>query len=155
MIGVLSKRVLTCCAAAMLSGCAGVGLPPSVWPPKNFRLVVDEVQRDGRSAHVIRRLQVVADGTVIYEAMMQPGDSWVAPQTEEPPLLRSGESGAIYFEVANKFYGPVGEPGSVTKNLPLTIAGLQETFPQVNSAQDKDLMRYAEAQGLSLGTGGN
>lgn len=72
MIGVLSKRVLTCCAAAMLSGCAGVGLPPSVWPPKNFRLVVDEVQREGRSAHVIRRLQVVADGTVIYGTSSKP-----------------------------------------------------------------------------------
>ena len=91
------------------------------------------------------------DGTVIYEAMMQPGDSWVAPQTEEPPLLRTGESGAIYFEVAKKFYGPVGAPGVVTKNLPLTIAGLQETYPQVISGQDADLNRYAEAQGLSIG----
>ena len=90
------------------------------------------------------------DGTVIYEAMMQPGESWVAPQTEEPPLLRTGESGAIYFEVAEKFYGPVGAPGAVTKNLPLTIAGLQETYPQVISGQDADLNRYAEAQGLSI-----
>ncbi|MBO6774878.1 MAG: DUF4115 domain-containing protein [Marinibacterium sp.] len=91
------------------------------------------------------------DGTVIYEAMMQPGESWVAPQTEEPPLLRTGESGAIYFEVAEKFYGPVGATGAVTKNLPLTIAGLQETYPQVISGQDADLNRYAEAQGLSIG----
>ncbi len=95
------------------------------------------------------------DGTVIYEGMMEPGDSWIAPQTEEPPTLRTGESGAIYFEVANKFYGPVGAPGAVTSNLPLTIAGLQETYPQVMSDQDKDLVRYAEAQGVIIGTDDN
>lgn len=92
-----------------------------------------------------------SDGTVIYEATMQPGDSWNAPLTEEPPVLLTGESGAIYFEVASKFYGPVGASGAVTSNVPLSIAGLQETYPQVVSDKDKDLVRYAEAKGLSIG----
>lgn len=91
-----------------------------------------------------------SDGTVLYEATMQPGDSWTAPLTEEAPLLRTGESGAIYFEVADKFYGPVGAPGAVTSNVPLTIAGLQETYPEVISDSDKDLVRYAQAQGVDL-----
>ncbi|MEM6371343.1 MAG: RodZ domain-containing protein [Pseudomonadota bacterium] len=87
-----------------------------------------------------------ADGTVIFEATMQAGDTWEAPLTEEPPTLRTGESGAIYFAMNDKFYGPVGETGSVTSNLPLEIAGLQETYLPVDVDTDEGLVRYAEAR---------
>lgn len=87
-----------------------------------------------------------ADGTVIYEGTMQPGDTWEAPLTEEPPTLRTGESGAIYFAMSGKFYGPVGAPGQVTSNLRLEIAGLQETYLPVDIQSDEGLVRYAEAQ---------
>tara|TARA_R110002072_G_scaffold291959_1_gene460334 strand:+ start:30786 stop:31607 length:822 start_codon:yes stop_codon:yes gene_type:complete len=79
---VLSKWLLIAISAGLLTGCIGNGLLPSVWPPDNFRLVVEEVQRDGGSAHVIRRLQVIADGTVIYGTSSKPlvdaatGVSW-------------------------------------------------------------------------------
>ncbi|MHA6261603.1 helix-turn-helix domain-containing protein [Arenibacterium sp. CAU 1754] len=89
-----------------------------------------------------------ADGTVIFEKTMQPGDTWEAPLTEEPPVLRTGESGAIYFAMNDKFYGPVGDAGSVTSNLPLSIASLQETYLPVEVGADEGLVRYAEAQGL-------
>ncbi|MEO0863910.1 MAG: RodZ domain-containing protein, partial [Pseudomonadota bacterium] len=87
-----------------------------------------------------------ADGTVIFEATMQAGDTWEAPLTEEPPTLRTGESGAIYFAMNDKFYGPVGAPGEVTSNLPLEIAGLQETYLPVDPNSDAGLTRYAEAR---------
>ena len=87
-----------------------------------------------------------ADGTVIYEGTMQAGDTWEAPLTEEAPTLRTGESGAIYFAMNDKFYGPVGAAGSVTSNLPLEIAGLQETYLPVDVQTDEGLVRYAEAK---------
>lgn len=89
-----------------------------------------------------------ASGTVIYEATMQPGDTWEAPLTEEPPKLRTGESGAIYFAMNQKFYGPVGKSGAITSNLPLSVASLQETYLPVDVSSDKGLVRYAEARGL-------
>ncbi|WP_299374351.1 helix-turn-helix domain-containing protein [uncultured Tateyamaria sp.] len=91
-----------------------------------------------------------ADGTVIYEATMQPGDTWEAPLTEEAPTLRTGESGAIYFAMNDKFYGPVGPAGSVTSNLPLEIAGLKETYLPVDVATDDGLIRYAEAKAAAV-----
>lgn len=91
-----------------------------------------------------------ADGTVIYEATMQPGDTWEAPLTEEPPTLRAGESGAIYFAMNEKFYGPVGSTGAVTSNLPLEIAGLQETYLPVEVSTDEGLVRYAEAKAAAV-----
>ncbi|GHF69942.1 4-hydroxy-3-methylbut-2-en-1-yl diphosphate synthase [Seohaeicola zhoushanensis] len=90
-----------------------------------------------------------ASGTVIYEATMQPGDSWEAPLTEEPPRLRTGESGAIYFAMSNKFYGPVGKSGQITSNLPLSVASLKEAYLPVEIGTDAGLVRYAEARGIS------
>jgi len=66
----------------MAAGCVGEGLAPSVWPPPNFRLVVEELRRDGESVHVVRRFQVNADGVVIYGTSSRPlvdastGASW-------------------------------------------------------------------------------
>ena len=91
-----------------------------------------------------------ASGTVIYEATMQPGDSWEAPLTEEPPRLRTGESGAIYFAMNQKFYGPVGKSGAITSNLPLSIASLQETYLPVQASSEAGLVRYAEARGIAV-----
>lgn len=91
-----------------------------------------------------------ADGTVIFEKTMQPGETWETPMTEEPPTLRTGESGAIYFAMNNHFYGPVGETGAVTSNLALSVATLEEKYQPVDISQDEGLVRYAEAQGLTV-----
>lgn len=91
-----------------------------------------------------------ADGTVIFEKTMAPGESWEAPLTEEPPTLRTGESGAIYFAMQDKFYGPVGETGAITSNVPLSIASLQETYLPKPIREDEGLIRYAEAQGMAI-----
>lgn len=69
-----------------------------------------------------------ADGTVIYETIMEKGDTWTVPATTEPATLRTGESGAIYFAMAGDCYGPAGDPGSVTSNLPLHRQALTELF---------------------------
>ncbi|MFK7937939.1 MAG: helix-turn-helix domain-containing protein [Roseovarius sp.] len=88
-----------------------------------------------------------ADGTVIYEAIMNAGDTYQVPATEEPPTLRVGESGAIYFAVNGQHYGPAGPNGSVTSNLPLAAASLTETYAVADITQDGDLERYvAELQ---------
>ena len=70
--GVLSKRVLVVILCLLVSGCVGSGLPPTVWPPKNFRLVVEESQTDGPYLHVVRRFQVDATGVVVYGTSSQP-----------------------------------------------------------------------------------
>ena len=69
-----------------------------------------------------------ADGTVIFESIMEKGDTWTVPATVEPATLRTGESGAIYFAMAGECYGPAGAPGSVTSNLPLHQQALAELF---------------------------
>lgn len=70
-----------------------------------------------------------ADGSVIFESIMQKGDTWEVPQTEEAPRLISGQSGGIYFAMDDQIYGPMGADGSIVKNVPLdntALAGLYQ-----------------------------
>lgn len=83
-----------------------------------------------------------ADGSVIYEGIMNAGDTYDVPMTEVPPTLRVGESGAIYFNVAGQHYGPVGKRGAVTANVDLTPEGLTNMLAVADLAQDSDLERY-------------
>ncbi|MEM1352462.1 MAG: DUF4115 domain-containing protein, partial [Pseudomonadota bacterium] len=80
-----------------------------------------------------------ADGTVIFETIMEPGDVWDAPVSDAPPVLRTGESGAIYFALNGEYYGPVGNTGEVTSNLALEVASLKSTYPVADLAADEAL----------------
>ena len=88
-----------------------------------------------------------ADGTVIFEGVMEPGQNFVVPATEEPATLRVGESGAMYFAVNGVHYGPVGEAGVVTSNVALTAESLTESYAVADLTADNDLaeiVRVAE-----------
>ncbi|TDK51247.1 helix-turn-helix domain-containing protein [Antarcticimicrobium luteum] len=88
-----------------------------------------------------------ADGTVIFEGIMESGQTYEVPATEEPPTLRAGESGAIYFELNGQHFGPVGDRGVVTSNLPLSTEEISGRFQVADLEQDRDLARMvAEAQ---------
>ncbi|MFK7834802.1 MAG: helix-turn-helix domain-containing protein [Sulfitobacter sp.] len=82
-----------------------------------------------------------ADGTVIFEGVMDKGDTWDVPATEEPPTLRTGESGALYFAMADGCYGPVGDRGSITSNLPLDNQALAALYDPVDPTADQSLSR--------------
>lgn len=91
-----------------------------------------------------------ADDTIIFEAIMESGQTYTVPATEEPPTLRTGESGAIYFSMNGQHYGPAGNRGTVTSGLPLSIDTLSTQYQVADIQQDKDLARVvAEASTLA------
>ena len=69
-----------------------------------------------------------ADGTVIYENIMLPGEEFVVPQLELPPKLRAGMSGYVYFSVDGELFGPVGSGTSVRKNVELSAANISTSL---------------------------
>ncbi|WP_282128071.1 helix-turn-helix domain-containing protein [Roseobacter litoralis] len=79
------------------------------------------------------------DGTVILETIMEPGETWDAPVGGEPALLRTGESGAIYFALNGEYYGPVGKTGTITSNISLEVASLKATYQVADLAADEAL----------------
>ncbi|WP_375263030.1 helix-turn-helix domain-containing protein [Palleronia sp.] len=87
------------------------------------------------------------DGTTLYEKIMEEGDRFVLPKTEEPATLRTGESGAIYFAINGEPYGPAGQPGAVTGNLDLSANNLTSNYEVANLSRDTALARVvAELQ---------
>lgn len=80
-----------------------------------------------------------ADGTNLFEKVMQKGETFDVPALEEAPLLRTGQSGAVYFVMNGEFFGPVGGRGSVTSNVPLQQQALAELYQPAQPGQDSAL----------------
>ncbi|MBZ0122792.1 MAG: DUF4115 domain-containing protein, partial [Roseovarius sp.] len=83
-----------------------------------------------------------ARGSVVFEGILNGGDTYSVPATEEPPTLRVGESGAVYFHVAGQHYGPVGPKGSVTSGLSLAAEALTGRYEVADLSDDRDLESY-------------
>ncbi|WP_376872205.1 helix-turn-helix domain-containing protein [Albirhodobacter sp. R86504] len=80
-----------------------------------------------------------ADGTVLFEKVMDAGERFALPKLEDAPVLRTGESGAIYFAVNGQAFGPAGERGAVTKNIQLSPEALATSYAQADIDADNDL----------------
>jgi len=96
-----------------------------------------------------------ADGTLIFEKILDAGERYTLPKTEEPPVLRVGESGALYFSVNGQTYGPAGEDGVVTKNVELSPAALTARYAVADLTRDADLARYVDVAQAEIAAPGD
>ncbi|MCU9849743.1 DUF4115 domain-containing protein [Defluviimonas sp. WL0024] len=83
-----------------------------------------------------------ADGSVIFEKILDSGERFALPKLEEAPILRVGESGALYFAVNGQTYGPAGRQGVVTRNVELSPEALTAKFAVADLSQDADLAQF-------------
>ena len=90
-----------------------------------------------------------ADGTVIFEKILDAGEHYILPKTELAPVMRSGNAGSIYFAVNGTAYGPSGDGPSVVKNVALSQEALLETFALADLADDADLATYVAELNLA------
>ncbi len=82
-----------------------------------------------------------SDGSVIFEGTLgtvEQGNSFEVPLTEEPPKLRVGASGSVYFSMNGEHFGPVGPPGTVTKNVELSKDAVSERFEVADLEADQN-----------------
>jgi len=82
------------------------------------------------------------DGTVLFEKILDAGDRYVLPNSEEPPLLRAGNAGSLYFLVNGQTYGPVGTGPSVVKNVVLSYDAVISGYAVADLSKDNDLARF-------------
>lgn len=90
-----------------------------------------------------------ADDSVIFEGILNAGDIFEVPLTEDPANLRVGESGSVYFAVNGVHYGPVGPRGVVTSNIDLSPESVAETFAVADLTSDQDLARMVNVADAS------
>ncbi|MFD1882476.1 RodZ domain-containing protein [Paracoccus pacificus] len=80
-----------------------------------------------------------ADGTVLLEKTMDKGERFVMPKLEKPPVLRAGNSGAVYFAVNGQTYGPAAPGAQVVKNIEMSPVNLSAKFAIADLSKDADL----------------
>lgn len=94
-----------------------------------------------------------ADGTVLFEKVLDAGQTYVVPQSDVPPTLRAGNSGSVYFMVKGQAYGPAAPGAQVVSNVALSPQALADKFALVDLAAKPDVARVVElAQARHLGT---
>lgn len=94
-----------------------------------------------------------ADGVTLFEKILDAGEEYALPKTEEPPTLRAGNSGSVYFKVAGQTYGPAGPGTSTAKNVALSPESLTGAYTVADIATDSDLAKIvavAQAQTLPV-----
>lgn len=96
-----------------------------------------------------------ADGTVLFEKILDSGERWTVPQGEAPARLRAGNSGSLYFAVNGETYGPAAPGAQVVRNIALSPEALKERYELADLSRDPDLARIvalarAEAQDPSV-----
>ena len=82
-----------------------------------------------------------ADGTVLLEKTMDAGERFALPKLEAPPILRSGNSGAVYFAMNGRTYGPAAPGAKVVKNVELSPTALTAKFAFADLTRDPELAR--------------
>lgn len=82
-----------------------------------------------------------ADGSTLLEKILNPGDTYVVPQTEEPPTLRTGAAGALFFAVNGVTYGPAGADGAVVDKIALSPSALSGSFAVADATDGVDAQK--------------
>lgn len=85
-----------------------------------------------------------ADGTVLLEKTMDAGERFALPKLEAPPILRTGNSGAIYFAVNGQTYGPAAPGPKVVKNVELSPEALTAKYALADASKDPELATMTE-----------
>lgn len=96
-----------------------------------------------------------ADGTVLLEKIMDAGERFALPALEQPPLLRTGNSGAIYFAVNGQTYGPAAPGAQVISNVELSTDGLTQRFAVADPQADPELAQMIAVAQIAVPAAGD
>lgn len=83
-----------------------------------------------------------ADGTVLFEKILDSGERYIVPALAQAPVLRAGNSGSVYFAVNGQTYGPASPSSQVVKNLSLAASDLTSAYKLADLSGDADLARF-------------
>ncbi|MFT7523320.1 MAG: hypothetical protein ACI92A_001179, partial [Candidatus Paceibacteria bacterium] len=84
----------------------------------------------------------MADGTILFEKILDSGESFELPKGATASTLRAGNSGAVYLTLDGRAFGPVGGDTSVVKDIALAPEAIVENFAAVS---DKDALKALDS----------
>lgn len=76
------------------------------------------------------------DGSVIFERILEPGESYVPPESLEAPMVWAGNSGSVYVKVGDSLRGPLGSGTRAVRDIALDPGALEERYAAVTDVPD-------------------
>jgi cytoskeletal protein RodZ len=90
-----------------------------------------------------------ADGTVLFEKILDAGERYAVPPLEQAAVLRAGNSGSVYFVVNGATYGPAAPGAQVVKNVALSVEALTSSYAVADLSGDADLAQFVNVADAS------
>lgn len=84
-----------------------------------------------------------ADGTVLFEKILDAGERYQVPVMEASAVFRTGNSGSIYFVINGVAHGPVAPGANVVKDIPLAPDTLAQAYAPADCTVDDALSQVA------------
>lgn len=78
----------------------------------------------------------LADGSILFEKILNGGESFQLPQLDQPTILRAGNAGAVYLTLDGAAFGPVGQGTSVVKDVSLALADITDKYQPVKDTAE-------------------
>lgn len=76
------------------------------------------------------------DGTILFEKILETGETYTLPVDVDAPLLRAGNSGSVFLVLNDQLYGPVGTGTGVAKNVSLLPEDVRANMASVEKVPD-------------------
>jgi cytoskeleton protein RodZ len=71
------------------------------------------------------------NGTVIFERILEKGESYTPPEGVGVPLIWAGNSGSVYVRLGEELHGPLGPGTRAIRDIPLDPVSIAETYERV------------------------
>lgn len=76
------------------------------------------------------------NGTVLFERILEQGETYTPPAGVAAPLIWAGNSGSVYVRLGETLRGPLGHGTRAAKDILLEPAALVERFPVVEDVPE-------------------
>jgi cytoskeletal protein RodZ len=83
-----------------------------------------------------------ANGTVLFEKVLDAGERYKVPQSESPATLRAGNSGSVYMLVDGQPFGPTAPGAQVVDQIALSPDAVTERFTMADLSDDQALREF-------------
>lgn len=78
----------------------------------------------------------LGNGTVIFERILEKGETYSPPEGSEVPLIWAGNSGSVYVRLGDELRGPLGHGTRAAKDIALDPVTLAGKFPVVTEVPE-------------------
>jgi hypothetical protein len=73
------------------------------------------------------------NGERVFEKTLQAGEHYALPADIDSPLLRAGNSGALYIKLGDTLVGPVGSGSTTARKVSLTASDISAEYSVVDT----------------------